>query len=297
MPQLNDGLAAVSQKLVAAAQAMAASAAKGRSVIPTLKAMCPHVYRQIVADGRQPARLACWGRSVNVDENTREIIVHPAILQGIGALAGLPMAGRSVHAGLEHTYGYLFSLIDTPFGAKRDRWLTTDMERAFGVENSVWSDRPKAGTLLGNLTYFLARVLGDNRGRSLPLYAELAQGVAPELVDYDYARLSRQRIVEHVVLTGKRRREVSIFTDLLAFPNPPAEARADTTLLIYSVQTGRRSRARLLTGFPVGAEMVRATLAAVPSRGKVPVRLHYNAYVPGLFGRTVMGRRYLAAQS
>jgi hypothetical protein len=98
--------------------------------------------------------------------------------------------------------------------------------------------------------------------------------------------------VEHVVVAGKRRRAVSIFTDLLAFPHPPANA--ENTLLIYSLQTGHRSPARLVTAFPVHAEMVRKILADVPSRGKVPVRLRYNAYVPGLFGRTVSGRRYFA---
>ena len=60
--------------------------------------------------------LALWGRSVNADENTGETIVHPAILAAIGALAGVPMRGRFVQAGLQHTYGYLFSLIDTPYG-------------------------------------------------------------------------------------------------------------------------------------------------------------------------------------
>jgi len=294
MPKRRDSLVASSRKLVVAAQAMAEAAAQGRSVIPTLKAKCPHIYRQIVADGRQAARLRCWGRSVNVDENTREVIVHPAILEGIGTLADVPMSGRSAHAGLEHTYGYLFSLVDTPFGPKRDRWITTDLERAFGVEPSVWSERPEAGTLLGNLTYFLARVLGDGRPRALRLYAELAGDVAPDLVHFDYSRLSRRRIVEHVVLTGKPSRDIFVFTDLLAFPQPPAGAHADNTLLIYSVQTGKRSSTRFVTAFPVSAETVRATLTAVPTSGNVPVRLRYNAYVPGLFGRTVMGRRYLA---
>jgi hypothetical protein len=294
MPQRNDGQVASTRRLVAAAQAMAEAAARGRSVVRTLKAMCPHVYRQIVADGRQPARLACWGRSVNVDENTREVIVHPAILQGIGTLAGVPMAGRGVHAGLEHTYGYLFSLIDTPYGPKRDRWITPDLENAFGVEPSVWSESPKTGTLLGNLTYFLARVLADGEPRALSRCTDLARDVAPDLLHLDYSGLSRQRIVEHAVLTREPSREVFIFTDLLAFPQPPADPRANNTLLIYSVRTGRRSPTRFVTAFPVTADTVRATLATVPSTGKVPVRLRYNAYVPGLFGRTVLGRRCLA---
>jgi hypothetical protein len=149
MARLQDSLVRSSQRLVAAAHAMVAAAARGRRVVPVLRRLCPHVYQQIVEDRRDPVRLACWGRSVNFDEYADEIIVRPAIVRGIGELAGIPMRGRFVHAGLQHTYGYLFGLIDTPFGPKRNRWLTTDLEKGFAVDASLWGERPKQGTLLG----------------------------------------------------------------------------------------------------------------------------------------------------
>src|SRR5262245_47126296 len=109
------------EQLRDAARAMVTAADSGRSVVAVLRKLCPPVYRQIVQERKRPEVLSLWGRSSNVDENAGKVIVHPAILRAIGELAGVPMPGRIVHAGLQHTYGYLFSLIETPYGFKRDR--------------------------------------------------------------------------------------------------------------------------------------------------------------------------------
>src|SRR5437660_421137 len=158
-PEGSDPMIDSGCSLPEAAGAMQMAAENGRPVVPLLKKHCPPIHRQIVADGNTPGLLSFWGRSANVDENVGETIVHPAILQAIGQLAGVPMRGRFVHAGLQHTYGYLFSLIDTPYGAKRDRWLTTDLENGFGLDPTLLGDRPRKGTLLGNLTWFIGRIV------------------------------------------------------------------------------------------------------------------------------------------
>jgi hypothetical protein len=282
------------QQLQDAAQAMIAAAEKGQSVAGVLEKRCPHIHRQILQDRHYPGLLSLWGRSVNRDENTGQIIVHPAILQAIGELAGVPMRGLVVHAGLQHTYGYLFSLIDTPYGAKRDRWLSTHLERGFGLDLSLLSDRPREGTLLANLTWFLGQLVYRDRPRSLRRLEQNAQAPAPELIDYDYARLSVCRVVEQVVVPGKRSREVALLTDLVPFPHPPADWEAENTLLAYSVQNGARSPLKLVTAFPVRPDAVREIKAAVPLQGTVEVRLRYNAYVAGLYGRPVPGRRFFA---
>lgn len=274
-----------------AANAMIAAAEQGRPVAPVLKRLCPHIHRQIVRDRRHPGLLSLWGRCVNVDENAGQVIVHPAILHAIGQVACVSMRGRVIHAGLQHTYGYLFSLIDTPYGAKRDRWVSTDLERGFGLELSLLGDRPRQGTLLANLTWFLAQIV--YRGQA-PVPRRLRQdvrAVAPALVDYDYTHLPLGRVEEEVtVVAGNTRRTVAIFTDLIPFPKPPADPGAESTLLSYSVQTGVRSSLKLITAFPVRPQ-VATELWSAASEGRARVRLRYNAYVPGLFGRTVPGRR------
>lgn len=272
---------------------MAQAAAAGRPVPPLLKKFCPHIYRQIVHDGKHPGLLSFWGRSVNVDENAGKVIVHPAILQGIGEVAGVPMQGPVVHAGLQHTYGYLFSLIDTPYGAKRDRWLSTAWERGFGIEPSLLSDRPKQGTLLANLTWFLGQIVYRGRSASLRRLGRNARAAAPQLVQYDYGRLRACRVAERVALAGRPKREVQLITDLVPFPFR-AVSNAENFLLIYSARNGQRAPIRLITAFPVTSMVAQGIKTSAEQRGRVTVRLRYNAYVPGLLGRALMGRRYLA---
>jgi hypothetical protein len=282
------------QQLQRAAQAMVAAAEKGQAVVPILKRLCPHVYRQIFRDGKHPSLLSLWGRCVNVDENVRQVIVHPAILQAIGDLAHVPMTGRVVHAGLQHTYGYLFSLLDTPYGAKRDRWVSTELERGFGIDLSLLGDQPKQGTLLANLTWFLGQIIFRDRPRSLRRLEQNAATVAPELVGYDFARLPVCRIVEQAVLSGNSTKEVLLITDLVPFPYARPDLSVESTLLVYAVQNGARAPVKLITAFSVKPQVVREIKASVPPRGTVELRLRYNAYVSGLYGRTGLGRRYLA---
>jgi hypothetical protein len=266
---------------------MVHAAREGRSVRPVLRRLCPHIYRQIVADAKQRGILSAWGRSCNVDENAGQVIVAPPILRSIGELARVPMRGRFVHAGLEHTYGYLFSLIETPYGFKRDRWLTTGLERGFDIERSLLGDRPRQGTLLANLTWFLAHVaFREQLPSSL---ARDASAVAPELIAYDYSRLRVSRVVERVILPS--RRAIFLFTDLVPFLDRTASA--ENTLLVYSVQTGARQK--LITAFPVTRHVAAELKTPIESDRRVAIRLRYNAYVPGLFGRTLQGHRYVEA--
>jgi hypothetical protein len=274
------------RELQEAARAMIHAAQSGRPALPVLRTRCPHVARQIVQDRKHRPLLALWGRSVNVDENTGEIIVHPAILEAIGELAGLPMHGRFVHAGLQHTYGYLFSLIDTPYGRKRDRWLSTSLEEGFGLEPSLLGDRPARGTLLANLTGFLGRIVHRGAVRSVRLLQAHARAIAPQIMAYDYDSLRVSRIVEE---TGK----IALLTDLVPYPQRPQSADAESALLIYSVKRTTRPL-RLITAFPVKSEYVRELQASARDGGEVDIRLRYNAYVPGLYGKTVRGRRHLA---
>ncbi|MGE3805180.1 MAG: hypothetical protein AB7K24_10950, partial [Gemmataceae bacterium] len=249
-------------ELQAAAQAMEAAARRGRAVLPVLKNRCPYVARQIARDARCPRLFALWGRCVNVDENVGQTIVHPAILSAIGSLAGVTMRGRLVHAGLQHTYGYLFSLIDTPYGAKRDRWISTDMEHAFGLEASLLGAQPRNGTLLANLTYFLGKLVLPAR-RLEPL-EDMRGAVARDLRNFDPRGIDVQQIIEQVRL--KEGRQLTLCTDLVAYPQRH-DGVNETALLIYSVRIDARP-VRLITAFPVTAAAAAALIADVPASGR-----------------------------
>lgn len=271
-----------------AAREMTKAAAKGRPVLPLLRRLCPEIFHQIVRDGKTPGLLSLWGQSVNVDENVRRLIVPPAILHAIGHLAGIPMKGRIVHAGLQHTYGYLFSLLDTPYGLKRDRWLATDMERALGLGPSLLSPQPRRGTLLANLTFFLGQIVFQGNEKCLQALASLVDAVGPSIARYPFGELRVTRILEEVALGTKR---IRIRTDLLAYPHPPPEAGGPKTLLIYSTQKGIQGPIQLVTAFPVRPEFEKELKASAQSSDQVDVRLQFNAYVRGMLGRTFLGRR------
>lgn len=278
------------QQLKRAAVAMTSAAWEGRAVAPVLRRLCPRVYEQLVRDSKYPGILAAWGRSLNRDEVVNQTIVHPSILATIGALAGVSMSGRSVHAGVQHTYGYLFSLIETPYGAKRDRWTSVNLERGFGLDLTLFSSRPRDGTLLANVTWFLTQITAL---RPLRTSSRAGQAVATQLLEYDYGSLPTTRVVEQAVLPGRARRVVRLITDLVPYPHPPADSHAESTLLVYSVQYGTRSRVKLITTFPVPTRAARSIEAEALERSEVEVRPRYNAYVPGFRGRVILGRRSL----
>jgi hypothetical protein len=268
------------RRLDAAAREMIAVAQQGQSVIAVLKARCPHIYRQIVHDRRYPELLALWGRCVDVDENVGQVIVHPAILTAIGALGGVPMRGRIVHAGLQHTYGYLFSLIETPYGRKRTRWVTPDLERSFGLDLSLLGERPRAGSLLANVTWFLGNIVYRDLPRDLRRLRRKQRAAAPELVGYDYAGLDVWRLEERAAVTvGGMERRILLQTDVVRYPRSIAD-KGEVALLIYSVQRGERATLKLITAFPIGAEALAQLQAS--ARRKIRPRARYNAYVPEL---------------
>jgi len=272
---------------------MTAAARRGAAVAPILRKWCPEVYRQIIRDSRHAGLFRLWGRSANFDDNAQETIVDPAIVRAVGEIAGVPMHGRNVHAGLLHTYGYLFSLIDTPYGAKRDRWILEHLENGFGLSPKLLSDTPAEGTLLANVTWFFGQFAFRDDATRLRRLRQAVSHAAGELVEYDFTAPPVRRIVE-VVRTPTTGRAVRIFTDLVAFPHPPKSSAADHTLLVYSLQNGVRSPSKLITGFSLRQEAVDELLGAIPRHGSAEVRLRYNAYLSGLYARTLRGRRRLA---
>ena len=273
----------VAQELQRAAIEMIAAADHGRSVSASFKKHCPHILRQARRDAAFPKLLAFWGRCVNFDEHAKQVIVHPAILEVLGEAVGIPVRGRFVHAGLQHTYGYLFSVIETPYGSKRDRWVSDDLEKGLGIDRSLLGVRPARGTLLANVTWVLGQIALRGRPAELKRLESQAAAVAPDLVKFDFSTLERCRIVERTTLPASRR-EVSLVTDLVKLPHAPDGDR----LLIYSTMVATKAL-RLVTAFPMKPDAADRLVATAAVGGKVEVELRYNAYVRGLHGRRRRG--------
>ncbi len=259
-----------------------------------LRKHCPWVEQQLLETAKFPDLLRLWGRSLNFDEQASAVIVEPPMLQLIGDLAGVSLRGRILHAGLEHTYGYLFSLIETPFGYKRDRWVRPDLDRGLGFRSPTLRDQPETGSLLLNLTYVLGRIAFRDERTLLERLRRHETAIAPAARDYPFGELEIRRVVEQATIPGGRRRgtEIEIHTDLVKMPDPQKVSPA-STLLVYSVVNGPRLGPQLITAFPVTAEFVNEVTSGDNQGNRMEVRTRYNAYVEGLTGNVVNGPRFV----
>ena len=92
-----------------------------------------------------------WAASSNHDELAGGRIVHPRILRALERRLGVGShpRGRVGHAGVLHTYGYLFSNLRTPFGLKRRRWVHPGLERSMDLRRPTL----RLGSCVGNTAY------------------------------------------------------------------------------------------------------------------------------------------------
>ncbi|MBT4866942.1 MAG: hypothetical protein HON53_17705 [Planctomycetaceae bacterium] len=282
-------LVALSEELIAAVDCEAATIA--------LRRRCPDLYQQIKQTAADSTALKLWGQSFNQDEIAKQRIVHPHVLRVIAALTGVPMMGQEVHAGLQHTYGYLFSLIETTYGCKRDRWMNAMLDRAFGFDTATLQPVSKNGTLFFNATYFLGRIVFRGHRREIAMLRRLRSLVDPALTRFNYRKLKVARLVETVCVPKDARSQVSLITDIVQFTagrgidNPPT---TESALLIYSVADSRQAIRKLITVFPVSVTVAETLLDPDELGQQRDIRLRYNASVDHLPRSIMTGSRELS---
>ncbi|MBS0203831.1 MAG: hypothetical protein JSS49_13080 [Planctomycetes bacterium] len=284
----------VTSRLPELAVKLAQKAQANSFVTSDLRDECSWLCRQIARDSATPGLFDFWGLSSNFDELANVSIVEPQILSAIGEIAALSMDGQGVHAGLQHTYGYLLSTVVTPYGFKRERWVSSSLEHGFGLPSDVLGPNPSQGTLLANATMFAGSIAfrGDKSA------TERLQRIAPfsskAVGSLEYTQLPQTRIVETLALrdSAGHPRSVRICTDLVPFPYQ-VEGINENCLLVYSFEDSTHPGARLTTLFTVGPSLI----AEVTDPGRfgttVEIRTRFNACIPGLVGKTFRGQRAL----
>ena len=242
---------------------------KGETPVATLPA---EVLTQLRSDARCGEELSSlWGSSLNFDEHARAEIVAPSIVAVLHHELNLPLPpAPQVHAGITHTYGYLFSLLQTPFGFKRDRWVSGKSEVALGLPARAFHpDRSgQRGTLLANVTLALGRVaLWDSPAAEKRLKVATCSS-SPELMEWKpQGRWTR---ISETASTSSGRWEI----------------RTDLTekYLVYSVRGPQDSKgARLITGFPIEPAFSKRLIDEAGTRAQeaTPIVLpRYNAFIP-----------------
>lgn len=285
--------AGVARTLIAEAQA-------GHNIVPLMKPLLPAPHELTLQE--------FWGDSINYDELARSVVVAPAIVGGLEEIFGVKGTPRQsflmpgtadkwiVHAGVEHTYGYLFSLIKTPYGFKRARWVEGEVAKGFRLPEGILGPKPDTGNLFNNVTYFAGNTaFRDDSDGSKKSLAELVKHkayISKTLLNFDFTQLKVTRLVEKVSVTSSKgvTRDVILRTDLVAFVVP----QKDSHFLVYSVCDPATSQPKLITAFPVAADFVHRTLNPKDLGSNLSITTRYNAYVDGLSGSVKKGTRSVA---
>ena len=106
-------------------------------------------------------------------------------------MANISLDGKIVHAGLDHTYAYLFSTLKTKYGFKRDRWLNDSIENGFQIKSFSLRPWPIEGTLLSNLTYFIGQIVYQTDGdqKTLAKLNNIKKHTSSQLTHFNYSKL------------------------------------------------------------------------------------------------------------
>ncbi|GAB5402992.1 MAG: hypothetical protein Aurels2KO_12230 [Aureliella sp.] len=263
-------------------ECLLSTAHHGRVALRAFRKQLPELSEQIERD-RGSEALTLWATSLNFDENAQARITDCKLLNAIGRLARCPIRdGSAYHAGLLHTYGYLLSQVDTPYGKKHERWTSGALESGLGLPAGSLLDLGGDSSLLQNATCLFTLLAGNAQ-----MLAD-TKFVHPEILNYGSTELDRKTIREVVEIQGGDRFELD--THLIWFPVP---ARRDTALLIYGVRLSG-GPFRLVTGFPVSDDSMTELLAPENFGIARSIRLRYNAVVEG-FPAEAFGSRELIA--
>lgn len=237
------------------------------------QSILPAIADQIHRDRDSPF-LELWGSSQNFDEKAQKRIVDRKILNTIGKLLAHPIGQRDVyHSGILHTYGYLFSSIQTPYGRKRDRWEKRSIERTLGLPPRTLVPVPAKGTLFGNVSYVLRCLTELESSFGQDQFDRLAAHptVDPRLAKLDF-RVFKKIQVEEQGTAQFSGRDVRYITRMIR--RPDIAKNSGRSVLIYSIVD--QGKERLSTCFTVTSETVRQIQTDI---GKREVRSHYNAHV------------------
>jgi hypothetical protein len=210
-----------------------------------LREQVPWLCEQLAADA-DAGRFGRWGVSTVVDENLGRPVLGDAAFRALHGLAGLAPAAPVGNAGVLHVYGYLLSLVETPYGLKRDRWTGGGVARALGLPSAAftpWFD-PAATPLARILDACLPRLDAPDSAADLRLWVDDRSGEGTD------ATIVRTVVIEHPGSVGG--------------------------VLLYGTKVGAAAL-RLVTAFPVGVvteDWLDQLLATPPG-------LRFNAALPG----------------
>jgi len=262
------------------------------SILSLLQNKNPLLYNQIIKDSTDPVLLDLWGQSLNFDSGAKKQIISDQIISDLQAKFGIKNDNKIVHAGITHTYGYLFSILETPYGFKRKRWTDPTLNYAFSFKGNALSPQTEDGTMLSNITYFAGRLAFRN-AESKKALGKL-KNVSKEVLNFDYSKLKSTVLEEQMmnkgVIAGTLR---TTMVKLLL----KQAGETNDFLLIYSVLMPHTDREILITAFPIKEDAYKTITAADQIGVNKPISIRYNVFLDGLMGQKLSGARTIIKDS
>jgi hypothetical protein len=261
---------------------------KKMSILEVLKKENPHLAAQVDADAADAkSLLGFWGKSLNFDAGAKKQIISDAIITDLHKKFHYDLNSgndtRIVHAGITHTYGYLFSVLDTPYGYKRKRWIEPTLNYAFTFSGNSLSPETMQGTLLSNVTYFAGKIAFKETADKARL--EHLKNVSSEVKNFDYSKLDKKILEEEI-----NHHPITLRTTLVKLPFKTREEENDY-LLIYSVLNSEKET--LITAFPIKKDAFNKIVDSDGLGKNQPIATRYNAYIEGIMDQKLTGTRKL----
>lgn len=275
-----------------------ASAGSSEEMSAILNQNLPDFASQLEKDSENRALLDLWGMSRNIDESHLSDGIHTVpvnVLEYFNSIFNVNFDETYTfgHAGLTHTYGYLMSNLQTPFGFKRARYVAGELEAGFGLPETTFSGLPTKGTLLSNLSMFAGRIAF----RDCPEMMERMMSEVSEIANYDFSSLKVSRLVEQV---KNERFTLELRTDIVSFPHSNPNGK-NTAMLVYSIDflaPGEKSQPRLITVFPVEIGFVNGVFSPSGLGDHMAIKLKYNAALPVTIpAEEMVGKRFIANEN
>lgn len=259
--------------------------------IQFLKTAEPAIYSQIEKDKLDPTVTELWGKSYNFDSGANKTILDIAMIEPLQAEFNIKNDNMIVHAGIMHTYGYLFSTLNTPYGYKRKRWVIPTIDTALNLKKAAVSPHPEEGTLLTNITYIAGKLAFDDQENLLKL--DKLMNVSTELKNYNFAQIKKVSIVEEITYPGNV--PYNIKTTLIKFLSKLPSEENDY-LLIYSTKNRETKVEQLITAFPIKKDAYQKMLDPMLLGDDRPILIKNNGYIGTDKNERLSGKRLILGE-
>ena len=206
-----------------------------------------------------------WTECTVFDELAKAEILPEKVMKGLGIRRAVTSGVAHAPAGLMHTYGYLFSQLQTAYGLKGKRWIESRLDERLGLPAGTFSPLAAEGEFAANLTSALLQLAGE------PVRI-------PQAARFKPSAKALGRVEQRVTwkTPGGSTETASVFTTLVPLAPLPGYETTDKFLLIYSML--RNKRHRITTAFPVGQGFADGIMGTKPGAEAV-FTPRFNLYV------------------